>query len=163
MRPNYNRNNKKKIVNDPVYGFISIPDDIIFDVIEHPYMQRLRRIMQLGLSHLVYPGAIHTRFHHVLGAMHLMTQAVSSLRRKDHEITIEEERAVYLAILLHDIGHGPFSHALEYDIVSGVSHEEISGYFIERLSREFGNDLNRALLIFQNKSNSFPNNLMMTK
>ncbi len=153
MRPNYNRNNKKKIVNDPVYGFISIPDDIIFDVIEHPYMQRLRRIMQLGLSHLVYPGAIHTRFHHVLGAMHLMTQAVSSLRRKDHEITIEEERAVYLAILLHDIGHGPFSHALEYDIVSGVSHEEISGYFIERLSREFGNDLNRALLIFQNKYN----------
>ena len=153
MRPNYNRNNKKKIFNDPVYGFISIPDDIIFDVIEHPYMQRLRRIMQLGLSHLVYPGAIHTRFHHVLGAMHLMSQAVSTLRRKGHEITPEEERAVYLAILLHDIGHGPFSHALEFDIVSGVSHEDISGYFIERMSREFGDDLSRALLIFQNKYN----------
>lgn len=153
MRPNYNRNNKKKIFNDPVYGFISIPDDIIFDVIEHPYMQRLRRIMQLGLSHLVYPGAIHTRFHHVLGAMHLMVQAVSTLRRKGHEITPEEERAVYLAILLHDIGHGPFSHALEFDIVSGVSHEDISGFFIERMSREFGDDLSRALLIFQNKYN----------
>jgi HD superfamily phosphohydrolase len=109
--------------------------------------------MQLGLSHLVYPGAIHTRFHHVLGAMHLMSQAVSTLRRKDHEITTEEERAVYLAILLHDIGHGPFSHALEFDIVSGVSHEDISGYFIERMSREFGDDLSRALLIFQNKYN----------
>lgn len=153
MRPNYNRNNKKKIVNDPVYGFISIPDDIIYDVIEHPYMQRLRRIMQLGLSHLVYPGAIHTRFHHVLGAMHLMVQAVNTLRRKGHGITPEEERAVYLAILLHDIGHGPFSHALEFDIVSGVSHEDISGFFIERMSREFGDDLSRALLIFQNKYN----------
>ena len=116
-------------------------------------MQRLRRIMQLGLSHLVYPGAIHTRFHHVLGAMHLMVQAVSTLRRKGHEITQEEERAVYLAILLHDIGHGPFSHALEFDIVSGVSHEDISGFFIERMSREFGDDLSRALLIFQNKYN----------
>ncbi|NBW59444.1 MAG: HD domain-containing protein, partial [Crocinitomicaceae bacterium] len=151
MRPNLNRNNKKKIVNDPVYGFISIPDEIIFDVIEHPFMQRLRRIMQLGLSHLVYPGAIHTRFHHVLGAMHLMSQAVSTIRRKGNDISLEEERAVYLAILLHDIGHGPFSHALEYDIVCGVSHEKISGYFIDRLSSEFGEDLNRALLIFQNK------------
>ena len=150
MRPNLNRNNKKKIVNDPVYGFISIPDEFIFDVIEHPYMQRLRRIMQLGLSHLVYPGAIHTRFHHVLGAMHLMTQAVATIRRKGHEITQEEERAVNLAILLHDIGHGPFSHALEYDIVCGVSHEQISGYFIERISKEFGDDLSRALLIFNN-------------
>jgi hypothetical protein len=109
--------------------------------------------MQLGLSHLVYPGAIHTRFHHVLGAMHLMVQAVSTLRRKGHEITPEEERAVCLAILLHDIGHGPFSHALEFDIVSGVSHEDISGYFIERMSNEFGDDLSRALLIFQNKYN----------
>lgn len=151
MRPNLNRNNKKKIINDPVYGFISIPDEFIFDVIEHPYMQRLRRIMQLGLSHLVYPGAIHTRFHHVLGAMHLMTQAVVSIRRKGHEITSEEERAVYLAILLHDIGHGPFSHALEYDIVCGVSHEKISGYFIERIAEEFGGDLSRALLIFNNE------------
>ncbi len=114
-------------------------------------MQRLRRIMQLGMSHLVYPGALHTRFHHVLGAMHLMTLAVSTIRRKGHEITPEEERAVLIAILLHDIGHGPFSHALEYDIVCGVSHEEISGFFIERLSAEFGEDLEHALLIFKNK------------
>lgn len=151
MRPNLNRNNKKKIFNDPVYGFISIPDEFIFDLIEHPYMQRLRRIMQLGMSHLVYPGALHTRFHHVLGAMHLMTLAISTIRRKGHEITPEEERAVLIAILLHDIGHGPFSHALEYDIVCGVSHEEISGFFIDRLGNEFGEDMQRALLIFKNK------------
>lgn len=151
MRPNLNRNNKKKIVNDPVYGFISIPDEFIFDLIEHPYFQRLRRIMQLGMSHLVYPGAIHTRFNHVLGAMHLMTQAVSVIRRKGHEITIEEERAVLIAILLHDIGHGPFSHALEYDIVNKVSHEKISEFFLQRLSKEFGDDLQHALLIFRNK------------
>jgi HD superfamily phosphohydrolase len=151
LRPNLSRNNKKKIFNDPIYGFISIPDDFIFDLIEHPYFQRLRRIMQLGLSHLVYPGALHTRFHHVLGAMHLMTQAVATIRRKGHEITQDEERAVLIAILLHDIGHGPFSHALEYDIVSGVSHEEISGFFMDRLAKEFGEDLDRALLIFKNK------------
>lgn len=134
-----------------MYGFISIPDEFIFDLIEHPYMQRLRRIMQLGMSHLVYPGALHTRFHHVLGAMHLMTLAIATIRRKGHDITAEEERAVLIAILLHDIGHGPFSHALEYDIVSGVSHEEISGFFIERLSKEFGKDLDHALLIFKNE------------
>ncbi len=151
MRPNLSRNNKKKIFNDPIYGFISIPDDFIFDLIEHPYFQRLRRIMQLGLSHLVYPGALHTRFHHVLGAMHLMTQAIATIRRKGHEITQDEERAVLIAILLHDIGHGPFSHALDYDIVSGVSHEEISGFFMDRLAKEFGEDLDRALLIFKNK------------
>ncbi len=151
MRPNFNRNNKKKIVNDPVYGFISIPDPLIFDLIEHPYMQRLRRIMQLGMSHLVYPGALHTRFHHALGAMHLMTQAVATIRRKGHEISPEEERAVLIAILLHDIGHGPFSHALEYDIVNGVNHEEISSLLIQRLSKTYGDDLNRALLIFNNK------------
>ncbi|MFM6935647.1 MAG: HD domain-containing protein [Flavobacteriales bacterium] len=113
-------------------------------------MQRLRRIMQLGLSHLVYPGANHTRFHHVLGAMHLMSEAVSTIRRKGHEITAEEERGVCLAILLHDIGHGPFSHALEYDIVCGVSHEEISSFFIEELSKEFDGKLDVALQIFQN-------------
>jgi HD superfamily phosphohydrolase len=107
--------------------------------------------MQLGLSHLVYPGALHTRFHHVLGAMHLMSLAVATIRRKGHEITVEEERAVLLAILLHDIGHGPFSHALEYDIVSGVSHEDISGYFIERLTAEFGDDLKKAHAIFKNQ------------
>jgi HD superfamily phosphohydrolase len=150
LRPNLLRNNKKKIINDPVYGFITIPDEFIFDVIEHAYLQRLRRIMQLGLSHLVYPGAMHTRFNHVLGAMHLMTQAIQGIRRKGHEITHEEERAVLLAILLHDIGHGPFSHALEYDIVNGVSHEKISGFFIEKLVEEFGDDMKRALMIFQN-------------
>ena len=150
MRPQFNRNNKKKLFNDPVYGFITIPDEILFDVIEHPFMQRLRRIMQLGLSHLVYPGALHTRFHHVLGATHLMSMAISTIRRKGHEITPEEERAVLLAILLHDIGHGPFSHALEYDIVNNVSHEKISGYFIQELAKEFGSDLERALLIFKN-------------
>jgi HD superfamily phosphohydrolase len=151
LRPNRTTNNKKKIINDPVYGFISIPDELIFDVLEHPYMQRLRRIMQLGLSHLVYPGALHTRFHHVLGAMHLMSLAIAAIRRKGHEITVDEERAALLAILLHDIGHGPFSHALEYDIVSGVSHEVISGYFIERLTEEFGSDLKNAHAIFKNQ------------
>lgn len=150
MQPIHNRNNKKKIFNDPVYGFISIPKEIIFDLIEHPYMQRLRRIKQLGMTHLVYPGALHTRFHHVLGAMHLMNLAVQVIRRKGHEITEDEEKAVLLAILLHDIGHGPFSHALEYDIVNGVSHEEISSFFIKRLEDEFGEDLNRALSIFTN-------------
>jgi hypothetical protein len=145
-----NRNNKKKIINDPIYGFIAIPDDFIFDIIEHPYMQRLRRITQLGLSHLVYPGAIHSRFQHVLGAMHLMTQAVAVLKRKGHEISEEEERGVLLAILLHDIGHGPFSHALEFDIVNSVNHEDISSFFIKRLEKEFGSDLQVALSIFQN-------------
>jgi HD superfamily phosphohydrolase len=150
LRPNLNRNNKKKIFNDPVYGFITIPDEILFDVIEHPYMQRLRRIMQLGLSHLVYPGALHTRFHHVVGATHLMSLAVETIRKKGFEITPEEERAVLLAILLHDIGHGPFSHALEYDIVNNVNHEKISGYFIQELAKVFGEDVERALLIFKN-------------
>lgn len=151
MRPILNRNNKKKIFNDPVYGFITVPDEFIFDLIEHPFFQRLRRINQLGLTHLVYPGALHTRFHHVLGAMHLMSLAVTVIRRKGHEITQQEERAVLAAILLHDIGHGPFSHALEYDIVNKVSHEDISGYFIKRLSEEFDGELDLALLIFQNK------------
>jgi len=151
---NTSPNNKKKIINDPIYGFISLPHEIIFDILEHPYLQRLRRIQQLGLSHLVYPGANHTRFHHVLGAMHLMTQAVNSIRRKGHPISEEEERAVCLAILLHDIGHGPFSHALEYDIVCGVSHEEISAYFIAELSVEYGQDLALALEIFKNDYHS---------
>jgi len=144
-------NNKKKIFNDPVYGFISIPMEIIFDVIEHPYFQRLRRIKQLGLTHMVYPGALHTRFHHVIGAMHLMGKAVATIRRKGHEITTEEEQAVLLAILLHDIGHGPFSHALEHDIVCGVSHESISEFFIERLSADFDGKLDLALRVFRNQ------------
>jgi len=149
LRPKLTLNNKKKIVNDPIYGFITIPTEILFDIIEHPYMQRLRRIMQLGLSHLVYPGAIHTRFHHVIGATHLMSLAIETIRKKGFEISADEERAVLIAILLHDIGHGPFSHALEYDIVKNVSHEKISGYFIKELSNEFGDDLERALLIFK--------------
>ena len=149
MQANRNRNNKKKIINDPIYGFISIPDEFIFDVIEHPYLQRLRRISQLGLSHLVYPGAVHTRFQHVIGAMHLMGKAIAVLRKKGHAISDEEKRAVLLAILLHDIGHGPFSHALEYDIVKSVTHENISAYFIERLEKYFGSDLRLALTIFE--------------
>lgn len=143
-------NNKKKIFNDPVYGFISIPSEFIFDLIEHPFVQRLRRIRQLGMSHLVYPGSLHTRFHHVLGAMHLMNLAIQVIKRKGHEITQEEEDAVLAAILLHDIGHGPFSHALEHDIVCGVSHEDISNYFMKHLEAEFGKKLHLARAIFTN-------------
>lgn len=151
MRPNLSRNNKKKIFNDPVYGFISIPSEIIFDIIEHPFFQRLRRINQLGLTQLVYPGALHTRFHHALGAMHLMNTAIQVIRRKGHEITEEEEHAVLTAILLHDIGHGPFSHTLEHDIVSGVSHEDISSFFIDELEKSFPGEMQLSLSIFQNE------------
>ncbi|HRO75300.1 MAG TPA: HD domain-containing protein [Crocinitomicaceae bacterium] len=150
MRPNLKRNNKNKIVNDPVYGFISIPNELIYDLIQHPYFQRLRRIEQLGMSDLVYPGAKHTRFHHVLGATHLMNLAIQTLRRKGVEITEKEEEAVLAAILLHDIGHGPFSHALEYDIVNKVSHESISTFFIEKLNKEMHGRLDLTLQIFQN-------------
>lgn len=134
-----------------MYGFISVPNDIIFDLIEHPYFQRLRRIKQLGLTHMVYPGALHTRFHHVLGATHLMNKAIAVIRRKGHEVSEEEETAVLLAILLHDIGHGPFSHTLEHDIVHGVNHEQISTLFMKKLSKEFDGALDRAMLIFENK------------
>lgn len=151
LRPNLSRNNKKKIFNDPVYGFISIPSELIFDIIQHPFVQRLRRINQLGLTQLVYPGALHTRFHHALGAMHLMQTAVQVIRRKGHEITEEEEHAVLTAILLHDIGHGPFSHTLEHDIVSGVSHEEISSFFIDELEKTFPGKMQLSLSIFQNE------------
>jgi hypothetical protein len=140
--------NKKKIINDPVYGFISIPTELIFDLIEHPYFQRLRYIKQLGMTHLVYPGALHTRFHHAIGAMHLMGMAVETLRNKGHEITIEEEEAVIIAILLHDIGHGPFSHALEESIVEGVSHEEISTMLMNKLNTQFGGRLSMTIDIF---------------
>ncbi len=150
MRPNLTRNNKKKIINDPIYGFISIPDEFIFDLIEHPFFQRLRRITQLGTTSLVYPGALHTRFHHVIGAMHLMSLAIATIRKKGTVISPEEEQGALIAILLHDIGHGPYSHALEYDIVNKVSHESISSFFIERLSEEFGGKLDLALEIFQN-------------
>jgi HD superfamily phosphohydrolase len=153
LRPNRNTNNKKKIINDPIYGFISLPNDIIFDLTEHPYFQRLRRIKQLGMTHLVYPGALHTRFHHSVGATHLMAKAINVLRRKGVDITPDEETAVQIAILLHDIGHGPFSHTLEHDIVKGVSHEELSLLFMKRLSIDFDSQLDLAILIFQDKYN----------
>ncbi len=140
--------NKRKIINDPVYGFITIPDDLIFSLIEHPWFQRLRRIKQLGLTHLVYPGALHTRFHHSLGAMHLMQQALITLRENGQKISSQEEQASYIAILLHDIGHGPFSHALENSIVRNVKHEEISKIFMERLNSEFKGDLSMGIAIF---------------
>ncbi|MGB0916464.1 MAG: HD domain-containing protein [Flavobacteriales bacterium] len=143
--------NKRKILNDPVYGFITVPYETVFDVIEHPFFQRLRRIKQLGLTHLVYPGALHTRFHHTIGAVHLMGLAVKELRAKGYEITDKEAEGVTLAILLHDIGHGPFSHALEHSIVSGVSHEDISSLFMEKLNTELGGKLNTAIEIFNDK------------
>ena len=143
--------NKRKILNDPIYGFTNIPSELFFDIIEHPYFQRLRRISQLGLTYLVYPGAYHTRFHHALGAMHLMQIAVKTLRDKGHEITKEEEEAVLIAILLHDIGHGPFSHALEHSIVHGINHEHISVMIMNKLNDEFNGKLSLAIQIFQNK------------
>ena len=140
--------NKRKILNDPVYGFISIHDDRIFDLIEHPWFQRLRRINQLGLTHLVYPGALHTRFQHSIGAMHLMQIAISELRSKGHDISDEEAFSVEAAILLHDIGHGPYSHALEYSIVNGITHEKISELFIRELNKQFTGALDTTLEIF---------------
>ncbi len=140
----------QKILNDPVYGFITIPSELIFAIIDHPYFQRLRRIRQLGLTDFVYPGALHTRFHHALGAMHLMSITLDNLRIKGTEITEEEYEAALLAILLHDIGHGPFSHALEYSLLEGIPHEELSLLTIELLNEEFGGQLNLALQIFKN-------------
>jgi hypothetical protein len=145
--------NKKKIINDPVYGFISIPTELIFDLIEHPYFQRLRYIKQLGMTHLVYPGALHTRFHHALGAMYLMGMAIETLRNKGHEISHEEEEAVIIAILLHDVGHGPFSHALEEIIVEGISHEEISSMLMNKLNEQFKGQLSMAINIFNGTYN----------
>lgn len=139
---------KNKIINDPVYGFISIPSGLVFSLIEHPWFQRLRYIKQLGMTHLVYPGALHTRFHHALGAMHLMCMAIETLRNKGHHISEEEEEAVIIAILLHDIGHGPFSHALEQTIVEGISHEDISMLLMNRLNEQFGGGLSMAIEIF---------------
>ncbi|WP_040248872.1 HD domain-containing protein [Psychroserpens mesophilus] len=141
--------NKLKIFNDPIYGFITIPNSQIFDLIEHKYFQRLRRITQMGLSYLVYPGANHTRFHHAIGCMHLMQKAINVLRFKEVTISEEEEQALYSAILLHDIGHGPFSHAMEHSIVNGVSHEEISLLFMEKLNKEFNGSLTLAIKIFK--------------
>ncbi|MFC5683526.1 HD domain-containing protein [Flavobacterium sp. MAHUQ-51] len=141
--------NKLKIFNDPIYGFITIPNALIYDLIQHPYFQRLRRISQMGLSYLVYPGANHTRFHHALGCMHLMQKAVDVLRFKGVSISEEEENALYIAILLHDIGHGPFSHAMEKSIVEDVHHEEISLLFMRQLNKEFKGKLSLAIKIFE--------------
>ena len=143
--------NKRKIINDPVYGFLTIPFELVFDIIEHPWFQRLRRIRQLGLTDLVYPGALHTRFHHTLGAVHLTGQAIEELRAKDYDISNEEAEAVTLAILMHDIGHGPFSHALENSIVTGISHEQISLLFMERLNEEFDGKLDLAIRVFKDE------------
>ena len=143
--------NKRKIINDPVHGFIIIPTPIIFDLLEHPYVQRLRRIKQLGLTSLVYPGATHTRFQHALGSVHLMGLAIENIRQKGTEITEEEAEAVTVAILLHDIGHGPFSHALEESMIANVSHEELSLLLMNNLNSEFDGKLTMALSIFQNQ------------
>jgi hypothetical protein len=144
--------NKLKILNDPIYGFIQIPNSLIFDIIEHSYFQRLRRITQMGFSNLVYPGANHTRFHHAIGCMHLMQKAIRVLRFKQVEISNEEENALCIAILLHDIGHGAFSHALEHSIVNGISHEEISLKFMRKLNEEFQGQLSLAIEIFEGKN-----------
>ena len=141
---------KIKIFNDPVYGFITIPDNILIKIIDHPYFQRLRRIKQLGMTHYVYPGALHTRFHHALGALHLMQQAIDVLRMKGTDITEEESLAAQIAILLHDIGHGAFSHALEYVLID-LHHEEISGFFLQQLNQEFQGQLNMAIEIFYDR------------
>ncbi|MDO6737535.1 HD domain-containing protein [Wenyingzhuangia sp. 2_MG-2023] len=143
--------NKVKIINDPIYGFITIPNKLIFDLIEHPYFQRLRRITQMGMSNLVYPGAHHTRFHHAVGCMHLMQKAIRVLINKGVEISDDEKNAVCMAILLHDIGHGPYSHALEHSIVEGVSHEAISLLFMKELNKEFKGKLSLAIEIFEGK------------
>ena len=143
-----NSQNKLKIINDPIYGFITIPSSIIFELIEHRYFQRLRRISQMGMSYLVYPGAHHTRFQHAIGAMHLMQKAVQTLIFKGVKISTEESEALYIAILLHDIGHGPFSHAMEHSIVEGIDHESISLLFMSELNKEFNNRLTLAIQIF---------------
>jgi uncharacterized protein len=140
---------KKKVINDPVYGFIKLQGDLIFKVIEHPFFQRLRRIKQLGISDYVYPGALHTRFHHALGASHLMKITLDSLREKGHEISDLEYESAILAILLHDIGHGPLSHALEYTLLSGVNHEKISSLLIQKLNEELDGQLNITIQIFE--------------
>ena len=144
-----NTNNKLKIFNDPIYGFITIPNTLIFDLIAHRYFQRLRRISQMGLSCLVYPGAHHTRFHHALGCLHLMQNAIRILRFKGVKISNLEENGLYVAILLHDIGHGPFSHAMEHSIVENFSHESISLKFMEVLNIEFYGELDTAISMFK--------------
>lgn len=142
--------NKRKIINDSVYGFINLTDDFIFDLISHPYFQRLRRIKQLGLSHLVYPGAEHTRFAHALGAMHLMYQAIEVLKQKGQEISDKESQAALIAILLHDIGHGPFSHSSEHFFFQDLSHEDLSSLMMRKLNEQYGG-MDLAIRIFENR------------
>ncbi|MFT5820858.1 MAG: HD superfamily phosphohydrolase [Crocinitomix sp.] len=149
MKLHSSTHNKRKIINDPVHGFITIPDELIFDLIEHPFFQRLRRIKQLGLSHLVYPGANHTRFHHALGAMYLMVEAIDVLRSKGVDISAEEKLGATIAILLHDIGHGPFSHTLEHSLLREIHHEEVSLLFMQRLNEEFNGRLDMGIAIFE--------------
>jgi len=148
---NYQSTNKLKILNDPIYGFIRIPNSLIFDIIEHASFQRLRRVSQMGLSNLVYPGANHTRFHHALGCLHLMQKAISVLTMKGVKISKDEETALCIAILLSDIGHGAFSHALEHSIVTGITHEEISLKYMQQLNKEFNGKLDLAIEIFTGK------------
>lgn len=143
--------NKRKIINDPIYGFVTLPDDLVYDLINHPIFQRLRRIKQLGLTNLVYPGALHTRFHHAIGAMYLMTEALQILKSKGVRITDEECSATIAAILLHDVGHGPFSHALEHTIVKGIHHEDISTMLMDELNKAFNGKLSLAIRIFEDK------------
>jgi hypothetical protein len=142
------KTNKRKIINDPVYGFISIPDDLIYDIIEHPWFQRLRNIKQLGLTSFVYPGANHSRFQHCLGALHLMDTALKTLKSKSVDISRKEEEAALIAILLHDIGHGPFSHALEASIITGITHEDLSLLLMKKLNETFEGRLDLAIEIF---------------
>tara|TARA_Y200000002_G_scaffold65814_1_gene50697 strand:- start:3253 stop:4479 length:1227 start_codon:yes stop_codon:yes gene_type:complete len=146
-----NRIQISKILNDPVYGFITLNKGILLNIVDHPYFQRLGRIKQLGLTYLVYPGAHHTRFHHAIGAAHLMEQAVQTLKENGITISNDEKMAVILAILLHDIGHGPFSHALENSFVRGINHEEISKFFMHSLNHNFGGDLTLAIEIFNDQ------------
>lgn len=143
--------NDSKIINDPVFGFIKIPRGLLLDIVKHPLMQRLTRIKQLGLASVVYPGAQHTRFHHSLGAFHLTSEAIMTLMMKGNFIFDSEAEAVEAAILMHDIGHGPFSHVLENTIIHGISHEEISLMMMERINAEFNGKLNLALIIFKNE------------
>ena len=141
----------RKIINDPVHGFISIQDPLLFRIISHPWFQRLRRINQMAMSYLVYPGAVHSRLHHALGAYHLMHNALYELKQKGAEITPEEEQGAKIAILLHDIGHGPFSHALEYMLVKNLEHEAISGMIMDVLNKEFNGALSVAIDIFRDE------------
>tara|TARA_B100000949_G_scaffold235585_1_gene260030 strand:- start:12 stop:1259 length:1248 start_codon:yes stop_codon:yes gene_type:complete len=158
------KTNKLNVFNDPIYGFIGTPNELIFSLISHPYFQRLRRISQMGLSYLVYPGAHHTRFHHALGSMHLMTKAIQVLKLKNVEITEEEEKGLLCAILLHDIGHGPFSHALEGFVAKEISHEQISLKFMLELNKEFDGQLDTAISIFKGDyQKSFLNQLVSSQ